>query len=199
MLVTVPRASHCMAHAAPLNCISSPDPTWASVLQSWVLCRTQSSEQGLVHFSVLKFWGQLVPQCYRRLRGRRAGVNKNPIPGRATIPNEIWCPLLGCLKTATVCLHIINKPLKKKNLFKKLKNTSFQLQQSAYSKGYWSYWYNLCWPFYHTISHWQIPCSLPLLAAWFWNLENTLFYSSQTFCLYLVTEVYSPSYLRGLM
>jgi hypothetical protein len=26
-----------------------------------------------------------------------------------TIPNEIWCPLLECLKTATVYLHIINK------------------------------------------------------------------------------------------
>jgi hypothetical protein len=26
-----------------------------------------------------------------------------------TICNEIWCPLLGCLKTATVHLHIINK------------------------------------------------------------------------------------------
>jgi hypothetical protein len=34
-----------------------------------------------------------------------------------TICNEIWCPLLVCLKTATVYLHIIiNKSLKKKSL-----------------------------------------------------------------------------------
>ena len=30
-----------------------------------------------------------------------------------TTCNEIWCPLVGCLKTATVYLHIINKSFKK--------------------------------------------------------------------------------------
>ena len=35
-----------------------------------------------------------------------------------TIRNKIWCPLLECLKTATVYTHIINKSIfkKKKNL-----------------------------------------------------------------------------------
>jgi hypothetical protein len=33
-----------------------------------------------------------------------------------TICNKIWLPLLECLKTATVYLHIINKSLKKKNV-----------------------------------------------------------------------------------
>jgi hypothetical protein len=32
----------------------------------------------------------------------------------STICNEISCPLLGCLKTATEYLHIINKSLKRK-------------------------------------------------------------------------------------
>jgi hypothetical protein len=55
-----------------------------------------------------------------RLLFRRSGVQ---IPATTwwltTIRNEIWCLLLGCLKTATVYLHIINKSLKKN---KKKKN-----------------------------------------------------------------------------
>ena len=46
---------------------------------------------------------------------RRSGVQ---IPATTwwltTIPNEIWLPLLECLKTATVYLHIINKQIFKK-------------------------------------------------------------------------------------
>ena len=63
-----------------------------------------------------------------RLLFRRSGVQ---IPATTwwltTIRNEIWRPLLECLKTASVYLHIINKYLKKK---KKKKN--FKLNAAKY-------------------------------------------------------------------
>jgi hypothetical protein len=55
-----------------------------------------------------------------RLLFRRSGVQ---IPATTwwltTICNKIWLPLLECLKTATVYLHIINKYLKKKSIFQR--------------------------------------------------------------------------------
>jgi hypothetical protein len=52
-----------------------------------------------------------------RLLFRRSGVQ---IPATSwwltTICNKIWLPLLECLKTATVYLHIINNSLKKMDL-----------------------------------------------------------------------------------
>jgi hypothetical protein len=52
-----------------------------------------------------------------RLLFRRSGVQ---IPATTwwltTICNKIWRPLLECLKTATVYLHIINKSKKKKRI-----------------------------------------------------------------------------------
>jgi hypothetical protein len=44
-----------------------------------------------------------------------------------TIHNKIWLPLLDCLKTATVYLHIINKWIFKKKKKRKKKNISWEL------------------------------------------------------------------------
>jgi hypothetical protein len=68
------------------------------------------------------------PNCSSRLLFRRSGVQ---IPAATwwltTIRNKIWPPLLECLKTATVYLHIINKLKKKKKPWNSL--VRFQLYQ----------------------------------------------------------------------
>jgi hypothetical protein len=62
------------------------------------------------HHSIRKGWWDGSVGKSTRLLFQRSGVQ---IPATTwwltTIRNKIWCPLLVCLKTATVYLHIINK------------------------------------------------------------------------------------------
>ena len=75
-------------------------------------------------FLLLGWWDGSVGKSTRLLFRRSSS---NPSKKRVQIPattwwlttirNKIWLPLLECLKTATVYLHIINKLIKKKKFF----------------------------------------------------------------------------------
>ena len=120
----------CTCEASTLSSSYTASPTEFGLYFKKFLCVALAVQVWIFHRYILKcslFWKALLLSSWKctvgagemaqRLRALTAlpkvlSSNAATTWWLTTIPNEIWLPLLECLKTATVYLHIIN--LKKK-------------------------------------------------------------------------------------